>query len=892
MKRQVRWFLARLNGLVYRQARERNLEAELQFHLDEETDERTGAGLTARQAAREARRSLGNLALVREDARKAWVWPSIESASQDVRYGLRGLRRSPGFAIAAILTFALGIGSATAMFSVVDAVLLEPLPFRDSDQLVRLTTTISATAAGGPSSTITGAISVAELLELRARSRALSGAGVYVTDFRTLTGAASTARLEGWRVEPVLFEMLGASTVLGRVFRPGESGVVLLSQGTWRDQFGAARDVIGRSILLDGSAYTVVGIMPASFEFPFELSNRQYWVPLTLSTETPDDLRIRLPMVARLRNGVSLVAAAAEVNGMLDDATTPENSYTVVPLQDEMVAPVKRALLVLMLGASGVLLIAGVNVTNLLLSRGTVREREIAVRLALGASRTRVVRQLVTEGVMLAILGALAGVALAAAALELAYPLATTLTRMDVGRLASFPRLNEVAIDTSVVMIALAAAVAMGVVLGLVPAIRAIGLPMLPALRAGASTAGPRRDGGRRGALRPVLVIAEIALATVLLISSGLLLRSFVMLATVPLGYEPEHVLTFQVATPEDRYEGARIQAFAEDLVSRLDALPEVDSAAYAPLLPMVTLLQSTARFRRTPQPLDSPKLPVEDFRGVSPAYFQTMGIRVVAGRGFNEDDGIGRPKVVVINRALALRDFGDDSPVGQNVYLLKQTEPWRVVGVIEDVRQKSRDQDPAPQVFISLRQSPMDLGMRFLQYYAVRTPGNPLAVVPRVRDVLRAMDSDAALYNVAPMASLVANSVSRPRLYAVLAAAGSAIALALASIGIYGVISSLVAARTREFGIRIALGASPVDVCRMVVGRGLILTGVGLTLGLAGAAAAVRSLEGLLFGLTPLDPATFLTSALLFSLVATAACAIPALRATRIDPAVALRSE
>jgi hypothetical protein len=245
-----------------------------------------------------------------------------------------------------------------------------------------------------------------------------------------------------------------------------------------------------------------------------------------------------------------------------------------------------------------------------------------------------------------------------------------------------------------------------------------------------------------------------------------------------------------------------------------------------------------------------------------------------------------------VINRALARRDFGDESPVGQNVYLLKQTEPWRVVGVIEDVRQKSPDQDPAPQVFISLRQSPMDLGLRFLQYYAVRTPGDPLAVVPRVRGVLRAMDANAAVYNVAPMASLVANSVSRPRLYAVLAAAGSGIALALAVIGVYGVIAYLVAARTREFGIRIALGASPLDVCRMVVGRGLALTAIGLVLGLGGAAVAVRSLEGLLFGLTPLDPATFATSALLFTLVAAAACAIPALRATRIDPAVALRAE
>ena len=492
---------------------------------------------------------------------------------------------------------------------------------------------------------------------------------------------------------------------------------------------------------------------------------------------------------------------------------------------------------------------------------------------------------------MLAIFGSIAGVALAAAALELADPLATTLPRMDVGRLASFPRLKEVTMDASVISIALATAVVAGVVLGLVPAIRAIGMPMLSALRAGASTAGSRVHGSD-GALRPLLVIAEIALATVLLVGSGLLLRSFVTLATVPLGYDPEHLLTFQVATPEDRYEGARIQAFAEDLVSRLDALPEVAAAAYAPLLPMVTLLQDTAKFRRTPQPLESPRLPPEDFRGVSDAYFQAMGIQVVAGRGFTAEDRVGSPKVVVINQALVRRDFADANPIGQNVYLLKQTEPWQVVGVIEDVRQKSLEQDPAPQVFISLRQSPMAMGLRFLQYYAVRTTGEPLAVVPRVREVLHGLDADAALYNVAPMASLVANSVSRPRLYAVLATVGSVIAMVLAAIGIYGVIAYLVAARTREFGIRIALGASPRDVYRMVVGRGLVLTGIGLTLGLAGAAVAVRSLEGLLFGLTSLDPATFVTSATLFSLVAAAACAIPALRATRIDPAVALRSE
>ena len=891
MRRAVRLFLTRVAGVFRPGASRRDIEDELGFHVNEEIDERVESGQAAPAARRDAQRSLGNATLIAEDVRAVRRWTLFESVAQDIRHGLRGLRRAPAFTLAAVLTFALGIGSATAMFSVVDAVLLEPLKFRDSDDLVRLSTTI-APAGGSAPRTLRASITVAELLELRAHSRTVAGAAVYVTDFKTLTGAETTARLEGWRVEPTLFELLGVSPLMGRTLAAGDTDAVVLGERTWRDQFGGARDVIGRSIRLDGASYVVVGVMPAVFQFPLELPNWQYWVPLRLYTDSPDELRVRLPMVARLADDTTPESAAAEITTLLRPTSVADRTYELVRLQDEIVRPVRRALLVLMPGVVCVLLIACVNVASLLLARTTVRQEEIVVRLALGASGARVVRQLVTESVMLALAGAAAGLVVATAAIELIHPLGVTLARMDVGRLASFPRLDEIGVDRSVALIACATAVLAGVALGMLTAMRAVGVQSHASLRAKGAAARSESGWGSLVSLRSLLVTAEIALAMVLLVGSGLLLKSFVKLATVPLGYEPGHVLTFQVATPAGRYDGDRIQTFAEDFVTRLSTLPDVESAAYAPLLPMVTLLYDTARFRRTAQLTDTPREPAEDFRPVSQTYFETMGIRIVAGRGFSDDDRAGQPKVVVINRALARRDFPDENPVGQSVYLLKDTQPWRVVGVAEDVRQRTLDQDPSPQVFISLRQSPMAAGMRFLQYYAVRTSGDPLAVVPRVRDTLRSLEPEAGLYHAAPMAQLVTNAVSRPRLYAVLATAGSTIALVLAAVGVYGVMAYFVTARTRELGIRMALGASRLDVCRLVAGRGLMQAGVGMTLGLLGAAAAVRSLDGLLFGLVPLDPATFAASIAVFTIVAVVACAIPALRATRIHPAAALRAE
>jgi putative ABC transport system permease protein len=499
---------------------------------------------------------------------------------------------------------------------------------------------------------------------------------------------------------------------------------------------------------------------------------------------------------------------------------------------------------------------------------------------------------LMTESVLLASAGTAAGVVVAFVSLRLLRALATTLSRMDLGPLTAFPRLGEATIDTPVLGFAAATALITGIACGAGPAIRHTRGAAVDALRqAAGSTPSPARQWFRRPA--GLLVVLQITLATVLLIGAGLLVRSYVALSRVDLGYDPSGVLTFQVALPSGKYRGPSLERFAEDLVTQVAGLEGVTAASYTPLLPMVTLLDHSALFRRTtavPQrqsPLD------DDLRGVSHDYFRTMGIHVEAGRGLGPEDRAGRPRVVVINRAMARRHFPGEDPVGQTAYLGRLTEPWRVVGVVADVRQLGPAADPKPQAFVDSRQWPgMAPGLRFLQYYAVRTDQNFDVVTARIRRAVRAFDADAAVYNVAPMNALVANAVSRPRLYAALAGTFSGVALLIAAIGLFGTVAYSVAQRTREIGIRVALGAKRREVLALVLGRSAFITMAGVVLGCAAASVVTRYLEGLLFRLSPVDPATFVGVGLLFGTVAAIATIVPARRALSVDPLVALRHD
>jgi putative ABC transport system permease protein len=879
-------------------AREADLERELLSHVALVEDEHRMRGLSADEARLAARRAVGSSAYAKDLHRDARSLGYIDDVRRDVQYAVRSLRRSPGFALVAILTLALGIGANAAIFSVVHAVLLKPLPYMESDRLVRLVSNVPAAAAEtAKPSRFTGSMTVAELLELRARANTLSQIGAYVPVITTMTDRdAEAARLEGWRVQPAVFQMLGVAPLLGRVFNAqdaarGADMVVILSYETWQRYFGGDRQIVGKTILLGEKGYSIIGVMPRAFEFPFELANRQFWTPLVL-TVTGDAVRIRVPMLGQLAKGASTLAAEREVGAILRNLHDNGTTYELVRARDELAEPVRPALLMLVVAVGLVLLIACVNVANLLLARTATRQREIAIRAALGAGRSRLTRQLLTESLVLALLGAVGGIALAVGGIRILRSLATTLSRMDVGTLTSFPRLEEIGIDAPVLAFTIVAAIVTGALCGLVPAVDLSRVDEMDALREGPVSAFSS-VGLIHRARTEGLVVAEIALAMMLLVGGGLLIHSFVRLVSVPLGYDPSHVLTFQVAMPAGHYKGAQIQTFAEDLVERLRQVPRVQTAAYAPLVPMVNLLEHTAGFRRTPEVPRTAPSPREDFRGVSYDYFKVMGIRVVAGRGFNENDRPGQPRVVVINRALARRDFAGENPIGQMVYLQGQTEPWQIVGIVDDVRQVVLDKEPTPQVFVESRQWPgMAPGLRFLQYYTVRSVGDPMSVVPHVRDLLRQLDPQAAVYHVALMEQLVSNSISRRRLYAVLVGVFAGVALGLAAIGIYGVMTYSVAQRTREIGIRMALGAQRVQVLALVLRDGLILTTVGIALGLVGAAITTRLVQGMLFGITPLDPTTFIAVSLMFGLVATVASYVPARRATNVDPVIALRCE
>jgi putative ABC transport system permease protein len=602
---------------------------------------------------------------------------------------------------------------------------------------------------------------------------------------------------------------------------------------------------------------------------------------------------------------VSLAAAESEILPLVrriraqyrDNANA---NYELVGVQQELVRPVKPALIVLTVAVGFVLLLACVNVANLLLARTAARQREIAIRGALGAGRGRLIRYFLTESMALALCGGLVGVLLALGGVRLLRLLTATLTRVDLGDQLSIPRIDEIGVDWTVLAFLLAISAATGVLFGLAPALRYARPDDAVALREGERTTGGGYGLGRYVNVRSALVVAEIGLAIVLLAGGGLLIRSFVELSRIDTGYDPSNVVTFQVAVPSDVYPPARAKAFAEELVARLQSVAGIERAGYANQLPMVNLVNSFplgARPRARPEPNRPPGPPPEglaDIRLVSHGYVKAMGIRVLSGRGFVESDDAGAPRVMLINEALARRDFANRNPIGETVFINYFQEPWQIVGVIADVRQFGLSVEPTPQFFVDMRQwTDVDaLVFPAGAYYAVRTTRDSGSIVASVRTIIQQMDAQASLFYVAPMEQVVASTMSRPRLYAALLGIFSMIGLGLAVIGIYGVMAFTVAQRTREIGIRTALGAGRAHVIALVLGQSGVLTLIGIVLGLAGAAMLSRYLEGLLFGVTPLDPLTFAAAAALFALVALIAACGPARRATGVDPLVALRAE
>jgi putative ABC transport system permease protein len=842
----------------------------------------------------------------------------LEDLVQDARFAIRSMRKQPVFTTVAIVTLALGIGANTATFSVVHSVLLQPLPYQDSTRLVRVWENVPGPEIGdgkGPGRRY-DAMDVADVLEVASRSRTIT----QVASFRIVRTTAivdgAATRIPGFAVSGGFFDMLGVHAVIGRTFTAAEAStaserMLVLSHDAWK-RFGGGDQVLGKVITFTDDpvgpspgpigaspgpgavnvGYTVIGVMPPHFRFPDD--GTQFWIPRPM-TAPANGRPVRLSTIARLAAAATPESAAVEIEALQrhrrgsssPGSTAPR--FELISLQEEVTGPVRQALLVLTFAVGFVLLIACVNMANLLLARSESRHREMAVRTAIGAGRGRLVRQLLTESLLLAIVGGMAGTGLAYVGVRLFRALGTTLGRADLGLTSVFPRLPEVAIDSTVLGYALILSIGTGLLFGLVPVIRGLRSEQRNLLREAATS--PQTG------LRSTLVVIETALAMVLVVGGGLLIHSFVKLATVDVGFDASRLLTFQVVGPALERQ-LQQRAFAETLVERLRSLPGVAGTAYARQLPLVRLGDSiNLTTSRNGQDVLLGEAP--DIRFVSRDYLTTLGARIVSGRGFRETDGEGQPRVVIINEVLARREFAGSNPIGQVLFLgTQRSVPLEIVGVVSNIRQQGLDRAPRPQYFIDYRQVPMEGAFRapplfpLGAYYSVRTSGDMATLLGDIRSIVRQLDPQATVDNVATMEAILSNSLARPWMYTVLLGLFAGVALSLAAIGLYGVMAYTVTQRTREIGIRMALGADRRRVIGLVLRQSAALTILGLLIGLGGAIGTTRYLGDLLFGLTPLDPTTYVVAASLFALVAAVASYVPARHATSVDPMIVLRNE
>jgi putative ABC transport system permease protein len=823
------------------------------------------------------------------DAWRDWLGPHPpDQLWMDIRYGFRQLTRSPGFTGVVIVTLALGIGSTTAIFSVVEGVLLRPLPYPDSDRLVRIIQRTSGQVNDTGYQQSLASIWTPDLSAFRARASTLSQVGVYSTvTVPVVVHSGAPLRLDECLLSRTVFDLLGARPSLGRLFLTAEEAssaepVVVLSYVMWQRYFGGQADVLGSHVVVDDRVSTIVGVMPQQFEFPD--AQILLWAPL------PPATRMWRAPIARLADGVTIEAASANVDTVLRQLRPTEpripgptsangdSHFEVHTVKEHLVEPVRPVIVMLAFAVAFVLVIGCVNVTNLLLTRNAARRRELAVRIALGASPGRVARYVLTETLLLSIGGGTAGIAFAWGALSLLRLLGSTLARPDLTPGVSIPRLQDIRVDDTALTFAAAISLGIGVLVGLAPIIRQafarpVGLP--ESLSSIASLTAPSRS--RRAAL----LVPQTALAMTALIGGGLLVHSFLNLASVDLGYDPAHLLTFNVRSSSP----TGSVPFDESVAERLRALPGVKAVGYTEILPMERFRTGGSLTPAESMPVGTPPPPAPiDMRTVSHGFIAAMGMRIVAGRSLPEDDA----HAVVINETLARSGFLGRHPLGQHVLVAANPDPFEVVGIVHDVREYGLDQDPDPQVFVDARQLPP--GKPALAF-AVRVDGNPADYVASVRYVLGELDSSAALENVASMQQIVSNALSRPRLFAVLAAAFGIAAGLLATIGVFGVTAYAVTQRTRELAIRLALGARPAELVFVVLRQVVALLLVGLFVGVIGSIALSRYLRGVLFGITSLDPATFAVVSALFLVVALLAAFIPARRITRVDPTVALRT-
>jgi putative ABC transport system permease protein len=798
---------------------------------------------------------------------------------QDVRYAIRTLRKSPGFTLAAVATIALGIGANTAIFSTVNAVVLRPLPFGDPERLVWAWSTNEATN--------TTSSSAHDYIDYREQSDVFASLGTVLVfqPGMTVTGGPEPERVVGTVTSVNLFATLGVDPQIGRHFAPeeGELGttpVVLVGHGYWQRRFGGAANVVGNTLTVDGTPYEIIGVMPSGFDFPGDV---ELWFPMRMGGEYANDRRWHnFNIIGRLAEGVTLERAQAAVDVVarrLEEAYPVSNEnwgLRLVSLHDQLVGGVRQALFILMGAVGLVLLIACGNVASLLLARGTARQSEIAMRSALGAVRSRLVRQLLTESTLIAVMGGAAGLVLA----ELGLMAFRTMGP------ANLPRLETVAIDGAALVFTLMVSVLTGVVFGVAPAMKSTGLDLAQTLNAGRrSTAG---GGGIR--LQNGLVVAEVALSSMLLIGASLLIQSFLRLRNVDPGFDPASVLTAEVQLPVAEYgESEQRVAFYEQLLERVRGFPGVTAAGAIDQLPMGSGGTWNYAYAADRPPATAADRLRAQRRFATPEYFSTLGIPLVAGRTFNSGDRFGTTPVVIINQQMAEQFFPGENPLGQQA-VIAFGEPYymEVIGVAGDVRQFGLGSAVRSVMYLPHQQTAWGGAMQLV----IRTDGDPLALAGALRNAVWEMDSNLPVSDLGTMEGRVAASMAQPKFRTILLGLFAGVALFLAALGLYGVLAYFVSRRIHEMGIRTALGASRGNVLGLVLRRGMMMAGAGLGLGLLGGVAATRVLQSLLFGVEPTDPLTFALVAVSLSVVAVAACVIPARRATRVDLLTVLRTE
>jgi putative ABC transport system permease protein len=857
----------------------RHINQEMRQHLDDEYAALRAAGATDEEAMRELAGDVDDV-----PARRS---APVADIGGDLRYAIRSLRKHPGFTVVVLATLALGIGANAAIFSVVNAVLLRPLPYEGANRIVVLWGDLHRPGVNEIPA------SAGEYADYRDRSHAFDHVAVYDTAGVNLTGAGEPERLDGAIVTASLFPLLGASAQVGRTFtaaeeQPGRNDVALIAHRLWTRRFNADPAIAGRVVSIDGRPTQIVGVMPAAFRFPDAAV--EVWKPLLLDAEAlSEDNRGShgYTALARLRPGVTLAQAHADLAAVTATfkAEHPLNyrtgfSVALRPLRDEIVGDTGRGLLILLGAVALVLLIACANVSNLLLARAASRRREIALRTALGASRGRLVRQLLTESVLIAAAGGALGLVLASWGVNLLIALSPD----------TIPRLREVTLDQRVVLFTALVSLATGILFGIVPALRASGPSLNEALKDGGRS-GESALHGRAGRL---LVVSEVALSLVLLVGAGLLVHSFARVQQVDPGFDPRGMLTLRLSLPDSRYttfeKGDR---FFDALFAALRARPDVQAVAAASALPFSGAGGSRTFHIEGREPKRPEDQPEEQLRIVTDGYFQTMKIPVVKGRGFTDRDRLSGPRVALVNEALARKHFAGENPIGRRVAFSRDEPQWyEIVGVVGNVKHRGLDAADRAELYVPYRQPLFPNWTVRPMQVVVRTAGDPLIAAATMRREIARIDPEQPISDVRTMDQRIGRSLESRRFNMILLAAFAVLALALAAIGIYGIVAYAVTERTHEIGVRLALGAQRRDVMAMIVAQGMAMTAAGTAAGIVSALLVTRLMSSLLFGVSTLDPITFTAIPVLLAAVAFAACYVPARRATRVDPLVALRTE